>query len=101
MYTSNEKEILIMFIVVNKEYGGFSLSEAAQEMLGINTAYPDIDRDDPHLVEVVQALGEKAGGLFASLEVACISDFATDWTINENDGYEDIIYVVDGHLCYA
>lgn len=90
-----------MFIVVNKQYGGFSLSKAAQEMLGINTAYPDIPRDDPRLVEVVQELGEEADGLSASLEVAFIPDSATDWTINEFDGYEDIIYVVDGRLHFA
>jgi hypothetical protein len=90
-----------MFIVVNKQYGGFSLSKAAQEMLGINTAYPDIDRDDPRLVEVVQALGEEASGFSASLVVEFIPDYATDWTINENDGYEDIIYVANGRLRYA
>lgn len=90
-----------MFIVVNKQYGGFSLSEAAQEMLGINTAYPDIPRDDPRLVEVVQELGEEADGLSASLKVEFIPDYVTDWTINENDGYEDIIYVANGRLRYA
>ena len=90
-----------MFIVVNRCFGGFSLSKAAQEQLGINTAYPDISRDDPRLVEVVQELGEQAAGHSANLVVESIPDFATDWTINDYDGYEDIIYVVNGRLCYA
>lgn len=90
-----------MFIVVNKYYGGFSLSKAAQERLGISTAYPDIARDDPRLVEVVQELGEQANGISAHLKVKFIPDSATDWIINEFDGYEDIIYVVDGRLCYT
>lgn len=90
-----------MYIVVNRCFGGFSLSKAAQERLGVDTAYPDIARDDPRLVEVVQELGEQASGHSAILVAKFVPDFATDWTINEYDGYESVIYVVDGHLRYA
>lgn len=90
-----------MCIVVNKQYGGFSLSKAAQEMLGVDTSYPDISRDDPRLVEVVKELGSLASGSFARLHAVYIPDFATDWTIEEYDGFETIIYVIDGHLRFA
>jgi hypothetical protein len=91
-----------MKIVDNRCYGGFSLSRTAQEMLGIDTPYPSNDsfniedgdylayRTHPRLIEVVERLGVKANGEFASLEVVEIPDDVKDWRIEEYDGQETI-----------
>lgn len=47
----------------------------------------DIPRDDLTLVEVVEELGEKASGRFASLKVVEIPD-DVKWCIEEYDGSE-------------
>lgn len=93
-----------MKVVVNRCYGGFGLSKAAQELYaekkgitlgkyqksydaydGVNTW--DIARDDPVLVEVVETLGGAANGGYADLEVVEIPD-DVEWTIQEYDGNE-------------
>lgn len=101
-----------MKIVINNCYGGFHLSDKAVELLiakGVDADYADCNyrwgdckRDDKVLVEVVEELGDEAQDEFAcSLSVVEIPDETTDWTVNEYDGSEDIIYVVDGKLNYA
>lgn len=91
-----------MKIVVNRCFGGFSLSSEAQKMLGIDTEYPDNDsfgiesenyhayRAHQSLVEVVEKLKEVSYGFFASLEVVEIPDDVKDWRIDEYDGQETI-----------
>lgn len=93
-----------MKVVVNRCYGGFGLSKSAQELYaekkGIalgkyQKSYDsydevhtwDIARDDPVLVEVVEALGDRANGGYADLEVVEIPD-DVEWTIQEYDGNE-------------
>jgi len=49
----------------------------------------DIPRDDKNLIEVIEALGEKASKLYAELEIIDIPD-DVDWEIDEYDGYETI-----------
>ena len=82
-----------MKIVVNRRYGGFSLSKEAYEQLGLEWdgfgfAY-DNDRTNPKLIEVVEKLGKKANGQCANLEVVEIPD-GIDWEIDEYDGYEHV-----------
>ena len=48
-----------------------------------------IERNDPVLIKVVEALGEKANGTFAELKIVEIPD-GTDWEIDEYDGSETI-----------
>jgi hypothetical protein len=82
-------------IVVNRCFGGFSLSKEAYEELGLEWdgygfAYDDDDkRDDPKLVEVVERLGAKADGRYADLKVVEIPD-DVEWTIEEYDGSEHV-----------
>ena len=99
-----------MKIVINNCYGGFSISRKAAEFMaargnerarlelmqskkrfygygyvdGMEGAY---ERTDPDLVAAVEALGEEANGLRASLLVVEIPD-DVDWYIEENDGNE-------------
>ena len=106
-------------VVVNRDWGGFGLSDAAvlryAELKGItlvNMVDPefttfknwyrdgikddshhfsqyDIDRDDPMLVQVVEELGEAADGEYASLRIANVPD-DVKWYIDDYDGIETI-----------
>jgi len=84
-------------IVVNRCYGGFSLSEEAvllyAKKKGVTLDPEDagrgFDRDDPTLVEVVKELGDKASGRFAQLAIVAIPDDVV-WEIEEYDGLERV-----------
>lgn len=85
-----------MKIVVNRCWGGFSLSQEACEALGLEWdgygyfhRYNDKDRADPKLVEVVERLGDRANGAHASLRVVEIPD-GIDWEIDDYDGVETV-----------
>ena len=85
-----------MKIVVNKCYGGFGLSEAAYNFLGLEWdgyGYADIPRNDPKLVECVETLGDKVNGRCAQLCITEIPD-DIDWVIEEYDEKE---WVVEKH----
>ena len=86
-----------MKIVVNKCYGGFGLSDWAMEQLGINVYY-DIDRTDSRLVELVENFPKKVDNFYSNLIVVSIPDTSTDWEIDEYDGLETVIYVIDGKI---
>jgi hypothetical protein len=76
-------------IVVNRCYGGFSLSyEASLELDCDPDTYCDHEkRNDPKLVDCVERLGKASGGCFSSLKVVEIPD-DVEWTIEEYDGSE-------------
>jgi len=85
-------------IVINCEYGGFGLSEAAsqryRELAGVSHSEFrwELRRDDPHLVATVLELGTAANGKYANLKVVTIPD-DVEWTIDEYDGSEWIAEV--------
>ena len=89
-----------MKIVINKCYGGFSLSPAGmkrfRELSGKLAEYGEAARrsirNDPLLVQVVEELGEAANGSFADLKVVEIPD-GVEWTVEEYDGLEWIAEV--------
>ncbi|MDY6834171.1 MAG: hypothetical protein SVY53_05150 [Chloroflexota bacterium] len=80
-----------MKVVINRDYGGFGLSEKAYEELGLEWdgfGYEYFyDRSDPKLVAVVEKLGEEANGRFAKLKVVEIPD-DVEWEISDYDGME-------------
>ena len=91
-----------MRIVLNKCYGGFGLSKQAIEILGYGNGYYDGRRDDPALLALIDEKGEEwVSGYCADLGVVEIPDEATDWELDEYDGWETIIYVVNGKLYHA
>lgn len=97
-----------MKIVVNKCYGGFRLSDKAEEMLaeaiGVSTddIWGDNYREHPALVAIVEELGlESYDDDVSELTVVEIPEDATDWELSDYDGYEDIIYVLDGKIYHA
>lgn len=80
-----------MKVVINAWYGGYSLSRAAYDMLGIEwDGYGfefDGDRSNKLLVSCVEELGELASGCVADLVVIEIPD-GVDFVIEEHDGKE-------------
>lgn len=109
-------------IVINSDFGGFGLSDAAMmrygELKGLSFvrqgsanvwagsdfyvdvvsdetyfSYRDIERDDKALVQVVEELGEDADGFAAKLKIVEIPDYV-DWQIDEYDGRE---WVAEAH----
>jgi len=74
-----------------KEWSSMSLTER----LAYNQAYSkqtwyyrDVDRHDPVLVQVVEELGEKAGGNYAELAIAEVDG---PYRIDEYDGNESVM----------
>ena len=91
-----------MKIVINKCFGGFSISKKcakymaskghlkAQVDLKEETFYGyNYDRTDSMLIEAVESLGKKANGSFAHLKVIEIPD-DIDYDIEDYDGMESI-----------
>lgn len=88
-------------IVINRRFGGFSLSDdvkALYKKITANTpkgpnwyANTDIPRDDPALIKIIESMGvQNAGGLHAKLEIVEIPDDVPEdgWIIQEYDGVE-------------
>ena len=106
-------------IVINRDYGGFGLSDEAivrlfelkkwklvkQDTDSGTTFYYvdsidshnlfyeyDLCREDPDLVRVVKELGEKANGRYSSLKIVTIPD-DVEYEVIEYDGREHIAEV--------
>ena len=93
-----------MKIAVNRCYGGFSVSQAVYDELGIpwdNYGYLenkhfeiesydfDAFRSHPKLIEALEKLGKSANGRYAKIEIVDIPD-DVDWEIHDYDGNETI-----------
>ena len=79
-----------MKVVINRCYGGYELSKAAQGYLGVDSPYAyDDDRSNPTLVKCVEELGSAAGGPYASLKIVEIPN-NVDWELENYDGVESI-----------
>jgi hypothetical protein len=84
-----------MKMVINANYGGFGMDVAEQ--------YEDWVRDlggdrfNAELVEFVETHPDECG----DLAVITIPDEATDWEMDEYDGWESVIYVLNGKIFHA
>lgn len=95
-----------MKILVNDDYGGFSVSKEVYDYLNIpwdgygylrnkdfgieNEEDYDLYRVDLKLIEAVENIGiKKSNGSLSSLKIVEIPD-GTDWQIDEYDGWETI-----------
>ena len=94
-----------MKFVLNECFGGFSLPEEFCEVYDCDS-YDDIDRTDKRLIDFLETYFSATGkdfyeGDYSHLIIEEIPDTATDWHINDYDGAESLIYVVDGKLHWA
>lgn len=89
-------------VVYSNRYGGFGLSNKAvlwlHEKYGLEyESYPhlgkylkeELERHDPRLVEVVEALGKEANGRHSNLAIATIKGRL--YRIDEYDGLETVV----------
>ena len=80
-------------IVINNDYGGFSLSDKAVKWLNahgknMEDGYDSISRMDPLLIECVKTLGKEADGDYAHLQVVMFD--GNKYRIIEYDGWESL-----------
>ena len=88
-----------MKIVLNKCYGGFSISDECAEKICVNKYDTSEEvRTNLALITAVLENPRLASGMFSALRVVTIPDEATDYEIDEYDGHERITYVLDGKL---
>lgn len=83
-----------MKIVLNRDYGGFG-HHATEEFYLLASEYEN-DRTHPNLIALVEDYPADCG----DLEIVEIPDNSTDYYIEEHNGAEEIIYVVDGKLYF-
>lgn len=82
-------------IVINCKYGRFNLSDAGKvlykELSGKDINIFECDRTDPHLIEVIERLGDKVNKRTSDLRIKNIpSVFKDCYLIVEYDGSESI-----------
>ena len=86
-----------MKMVINANYGGFGFGVAEQYEDWVRDFDFECDRFNAELVEFVEAHPDECG----DLGVIDIPEEATDWEINEYDGWESVIYVLNGRIIHA
>lgn len=90
-----------MKAVINRDYGGFALSDECLAFIGVEDKY-EVVRTDARLIAFIEQYGLSAASAhIARLGVVEIPDEATDWMVDEYDGLESLLYVLDGKLHWA
>lgn len=84
-----------MKLVINSCFGGFSIKESIAKKYGFDL-YTE-KRNNPQLINLIES-GVDCNGMCAKLVVIDVPENATDYIIQEYDGYESILYVVDGKI---
>jgi hypothetical protein len=82
-------------MVINGDFGGFGYG-VAEEFEDLVYQYQD-DRFAPELVKFVEEHPEECGDLV----IVGISEGFTDYHIEEYDGAESVLYVLDGKIHWA
>ena len=84
-----------MKMVINANYGGFGLDVAEQYEDWVYDL--ESDRTNAELVEFVETHPDECG----DLAIINIPKEATDWEMDEYDGWESVIYVLNGKIIHA
>jgi hypothetical protein len=87
-------------ILVNTSFGGFGLKDEYYDYFMARTKGLDDIREDEKLIALVEQ-GVDIGDNYAEIGIAEIPDNATDYVIEDYDGKESVLYVVDGKIRYA
>lgn len=87
-----------MMYVINANWGGFAVPDEVAEQIGCGRYAFDREHDvrtDERLIEWVKAHKDET-----DLALVNIPDEATDWEMDEYDGWESIIAVIDGKIVH-
>lgn len=91
-----------MKVIYNACYGGFGFSEEAERFFRKNDVSDEDlstfeeERTNSIRVKYVEEHPDEASEGYAKLEIAEVPDDATDWWIDEYDGFETVYYVQNG-----
>lgn len=83
-----------MYYVINGSYGGYQVPAEVRTMLDCDM----FDEEVRSNFQFVRWVMEHPHA--TDLEVVEIPEYATDWELDEYDGFESIIAVVDGHIVH-
>ena len=89
-----------MKLIINGCYGGFGIKDEVMERLGLTSQDSEETRTNSDLIALIES-GEDVNDRCANLVVVELPDNCTDYYIDEYDGLESVIYVVDGKLHWA
>ena len=95
-----------MKVVINDCYGGMQLTDDMRKTLDLETSFPtdvELRRNDPKFVQIVEDYINSGNNTsdYTHYKIVEIPDKATDFAIEEYDGLESVIYVVDGKLFWT
>ena len=92
-----------MQVIVNRCFGAFGISQKYMQKLGLDyiSEYDPEVRTNPELIQAVSINSSAVSGSCANLQVVDIPDEATDYLIESRDGYEYIVYCLDGKILKA
>ena len=82
-----------MYYVINSAYGGYEVPAEVCAMLGCDI----FDEEVRSNFQFVRWVMEHPEG---DLEVVEIPEYATDWELDEYDGFESVIAVVNGKIVH-
>lgn len=86
-----------MKIIINDCYGGFGVRNDIMEKYDLYEINSEDLRTNSVLIDLIES-GKEISSEYARLQVVDIPDESTDYIIDEYDGLESIIYVVDGKI---
>ncbi len=89
-----------MKMIINDCYGGFGVRQEVLDELELNGFSEEELRTAARLIEEIEN-GKDVSDDCAELKVVEIPDDSTDYYLDEYDGLESVIYVVDGKLNWA
>lgn len=89
-----------MKMIINDCYGGFGVRQEVLDELELNGFDEEELRTAARLIEEIEN-GKDVSDDYAELKVVEIPDESTDYYLDEYDGLESVIYVVDGKLNWA
>lgn len=89
-----------MKMIINDCYGGFGVRQEILDELELNDFSEEELRTAARLIEEIEN-GKDVSDDCAELKVVEIPDESTDYYLDEYDGLETVIYVVDGKLNWA
>ena len=84
-----------MKLVINTCFGGFRIKPEIVKKYDFDKR--DVRRTDKKLIELIES-GIDCSGMCSELTVVEIPDEATDYRIEECDGAEYVLYVLDGKI---
>lgn len=89
-----------MKMIINDCFGGFGVRQEVLDELELNGFSEEELRTAARLIEEIEN-GKDVSDDYAELKVVEIPDESTDYYLDEYDGLESVIYVVDGKLNWA